>query len=234
MDIWTGLVIGFLGSFHCIGMCGPIALAIPVNSENQFMQIFTRVLYNLGRVITYSFFGLMFGLFGNRLVLIGFQQYFSIIFGVLIILYFIIPVKYRAKFSQLSFYRSLVNDIKLVFGKLMARKSNSSFLFLGMMNGLLPCGFVYVALAGAITLGDALSGMIFMALFGLGTFPVMLGATMLGKFLNLQIRAKINKAIPVLAIILALLFIIRGLGLGIPYLSPNISNFFAPEEINCH
>lgn len=234
MDIWAGFVIGFFGSFHCVGMCGPIALALPVNSNNRLVVILTRLLYNFGRVITYSFFGLMFGLFGNRLVLIGLQQYFSIIFGAAIIIYVFTPQRIKVKFSTMKIYRMLVDDLRLLFGKMMKKESMISFLWLGILNGFLPCGFVYVALAGAITTGDPLSGAGYMTLFGMGTVPIMLGTSLLGKFINLKIRAKINKAIPVLAIILALLFIIRGLGLGIPYLSPKIGNFSQQEEINCH
>jgi sulfite exporter TauE/SafE len=103
------------------------------------------------------------------------------------------------------------------------------------LNGLLPCGLVYVAIAGAISSGDAISGMLFMILFGLGTFPAMFAATIFGRFINLNIRKKINQAIPALAVVLAVLFILRGLSLGIPYISPKISaQTINQTEMECH
>jgi len=197
MDIWAGFLVGFLGSFHCIGMCGPIALSLPANSNSSLIVFFNRLLYNIGRTITYSFFGLLFGLFGNRLVLIGLQQYFTILFGVILLLYVFTPQKYKSKISNIKIYRMVVDDLKLVFGRLMRKSSSSSFLVLGIANGFLPCGFVYVALAGAITTGSSINGAIYMALFGLGTIPIMLATSMLGNILNFQIRRKINKLIPV-------------------------------------
>lgn len=234
MDIWAGFAIGFLGSFHCVGMCGPIAIALPVFSENKFTILLSRILYNLGRVATYAMFGALFGLFGNRIAMIGFQQNLSIALGVGIILYVATPLKYKNLFANTAIYRRITAAIKSGFAKILSSKSSSSFFLIGILNGFLPCGFVYVALAGALTTDTVLSGAAFMALFGLGTLPIMLGTSMLGKYLNVNIRRKINKLIPVFAVVLAVLFIIRGLGLGIPYLSPKISNFAPQEEVICH
>ena len=111
------------------------------------------------------------------------------------------------------------------------------FLF-GIINGFLPCGFVYVALAGAMTTGDFISGALFMSLFGLGTIPIMLGTSLVGKFVTRGLRSKMNKLIPVFAIVLAIIFILRGLSLGIPYLSPpekklNVPVTVEAEDENC-
>ncbi len=106
---------------------------------------------------------------------------------------------------------------------------------IGILNGFLPCGLVYVALAGAIASGDAISGTAVMILFGIGTFPTMFAATLFGKFINLNIRRKITKAIPALALVLGLLFIVRGMALGIPYLSPKISAQVVDDQnMDCH
>ncbi|MCF8240598.1 MAG: sulfite exporter TauE/SafE family protein [Melioribacteraceae bacterium] len=235
MDIWAGLAIGFFGSFHCVGMCGPIAIALPVFTDSKWVLLYSRILYNLGRVITYAAIGALFGLFGNRLALAGFQQDISIFFGVVIILYVILPRKIKTAFAKTIIYRAVSDFVKGSFQKVMKYKSSSSLFVIGLLNGLLPCGFVYVALAGAMTTGDFLSGAGFMALFGFGTFPIMLAASLAGKFINVKIRQKINKLIPALAVLLAMLFILRGLSLGIPYISPKLSNFPAAEqEINCH
>ncbi|MFH1196263.1 MAG: sulfite exporter TauE/SafE family protein [bacterium] len=235
MEIFAGFIIGLLGSFHCIGMCGPIAFALPVFSESKWKVILGRIFYNLGRIITYSLMGALFGLFGQRLILIGLQQQVSIITGIIIVLAVIIPRKFKSIITNTKIYKSFVDSLKLAFSKLYSKKAQLSFLWIGILNGLLPCGFVYVGIAGALTTGDFLSGAAYMALFGLGTFPIMFAASMLGKFLNVNLRRKISKAIPYLALILGFLFIIRGLNLGIPYLSPKIMAYEQPSEnSHCH
>ena len=220
MDVWTGFVVGLFGSFHCVGMCGPIALALPVFGETQFKILVGRILYNLGRIVTYSVMGALFGLFGSRLVLFGLQQNLSIALGALILIYLLIPREIKVKISEFGFYKKLVTFIKTNFSQLASKRSTSSLFIIGLLNGLLPCGFVYVGIAGALSTGSWLNGAAYMTLFGLGTFPIMLATAVLGKVINFNLRRRINKLIPVFAGILALLFILRGMNLGIPFISP--------------
>lgn len=235
MDIWAGFFIGLLGSFHCIGMCGPIAIALPVFSKSEFQIILGRVLYNIGRVLTYAFMGAMFGLFGNRLVLIGLQQQVSIGLGVIMLIYVLMPRKYKAKFAATKIYSSIVGFIKENFSKLYRVQNNRSLFVIGVLNGFLPCGFVYVALAGAISTGGFISGSLFMALFGVGTIPIMLGTSMAGKYLTVNLRTKITRLIPVFTFILAIIFILRGLNLGIPYVSPKlVTSPTVQQDVQCH
>ncbi|MBZ0201421.1 MAG: sulfite exporter TauE/SafE family protein [Ignavibacteria bacterium] len=230
VELLTGFLVGLLGSFHCIGMCGPIALALPKSNS----VVATRLLYNFGRVITYSIIGLLFGLLGSRLEMIGLQRIISISLGVLIILVVVIPVSYRMKLSNaLGLYR-LVGLLKSYFGRMFRMHSMSSMLVLGMLNGLLPCGFVYIGVTGAIAVGDTLNGMLFMTMFGLGTIPVMLGTSLIGGVINLNLRQRVTRLLPVFSIILAVIFIMRGLNLGIPYLSPKLEKKQAKEEVICH
>jgi len=234
MEIWTGFIIGLLGSVHCIGMCGPIVLALPSTSNSNWVVLLTRLLYNFGRVLTYAFLGAVFGLFGSRLDLIGLQQNSSILIGVIILIAVLMPAKYKNLLTQTKIYQSFISTIKSSFAKLMSRKANSSFLLFGIVNGFLPCGFVYVAIGGAVATESVLSGTLFMALFGLGTLPIMLAASILGKHINASIRSRINKIMPVLAVILAIIFILRGLNLGIPYLSPKLFSPVVNTEVICH
>ena len=234
MEIWTGFVIGFLGSFHCIGMCGPIALALPVFQESYFKLLIGRILYNFGRIVTYAFFGAMFGLFGSSLALVGLQQNVSIAIGVIMLIAVLFPRKYKNKIADFYIYRETSRFIKNSFLKLSQKKSNRSLFIIGVINGFLPCGFVYVAVAGAVSTGSVLGGSAFMALFGLGTLPIMLAASLAGKYVNMGLRKKINKLIPVFAVILAVIFILRGLNLGIPYLSPKLQHAPVQEEVICH
>ena len=222
-EILTSFFVGLFGSFHCIGMCGPIAIALPVPNSNNLSFAAGRLLYNLGRIVTYSFLGAVFGLLGSRLVISGFQQSVSVVLGIAIVITVLIPPKYKAKISQHKVVQKITLPLKMGISDLFKRGTFSAMFLIGALNGFLPCGLVYVALAGAIASGDAISGTAVMILFGLGTIPTMFAATIFGKFINLNIRRKISKAIPVFALMLGLLFIMRGMGLGIPYLSPKIS-----------
>ncbi len=222
-EILASFFVGLLGSFHCIGMCGPIAIALPVPTSNNISFVTGRLLYNLGRVVTYSFLGAVFGLLGSRLVISGFQQSVSIVLGVVIVVAVLIPPKYKTKFTQHKIIQKISLPLKSGISDLFKRGTFSAMFLIGVLNGFLPCGLVYVALAGAIASGDAISGSAVMILFGLGTIPTMFAATIFGKFININIRRKITKAVPVFALVLGLLFILRGMGLGIPYLSPKIS-----------
>jgi len=233
MEIWTGFAIGFLGSFHCVGMCGPIALALPIGNVSNFQLVIGRILYNLGRVVTYAFFGAMFGLFGKGIAIAGLQSYASVLLGASILLYYVIPNKYKGKLAQTGPYQFLSIFVKKGFTKLTKTGSPQALFVFGIINGFLPCGFVYVALAGALSTGGVVSGALFMALFGLGTTPIMLATSLVGKFLNVGLKRKMNKLIPVFAIVLAIIFILRGLNLGIPYLSPP-EKMLTPQEKMMH
>lgn len=234
-EILSAFAIGLFGSLHCIGMCGPIAIALPVPNTSNISFVAGRLLYNIGRVITYSFLGAIFGLLGSRFVIAGFQQGISITLGVIILIVVLLPSKYKVKVTQHPLILKLSAPLKESIGTLFKKGTFSSMFLIGILNGFLPCGLVYVALAGAIASGDAISGAAVMVLFGLGTVPAMFAATIFGKFINIGLRRKLNKLIPVFAIVLALIFILRGMALGIPYLSPKISAQVVNESnLDCH
>jgi hypothetical protein len=234
-EILAAFLIGFVGSLHCIGMCGPIAIALPVPNSGNLSFFTGRILYNLGRVVTYSFLGAVLGLLGNKIALAGAQQAVSIVLGVVIIIAVLLPQKYKNYFAQHTLTQKLAQPLKANIGVLFKKGTFSAMFLIGILNGFLPCGLVYVALAGAIASGDAISGVAVMILFGLGTVPAMFAATVFGKFINIGIRTKIRKAVPVLAILLGVIFILRGMNLGIPYLSPKLT---AQSEVStgmeCH
>lgn len=233
--IWSAFLIGLFGSFHCIGMCGPIALALPVQRENRIVLISGRVLYNLGRAITYAALGLVFGLLGQSLSLAGFQQSVSIAAGVLILLMVLLPGRYAQKLYLLKPAYGFTNFLKRKFGTLFRKKSVSATFFIGLLNGFLPCGLVYIAVAGAIASGGILEGATYMFVFGLGTLPVMLAVSLAGNFISLNVRKRVNKLIPAFMVVLAFLFILRGMNLGIPYLSPQIQQTeITDESVICH
>ena len=233
MEIFSGFIIGFLGSLHCIGMCGPIVLALPSGSLRDKNYIFGKFIYNFGRVVTYSLLGLLFGFIGNGLALWGVQRWVSIILGVLILIYIFLPVKFKKSFLSISVFANATNHLKKLFGKIIQKKSRASHFLIGLINGLLPCGFVYVGIFASLALGDALQGMLFMMLFGIGTMPAMLGVSFAANIISQKLKQRINRLIPIFAIVLAIIFIFRGLNLGIPYISPKMEMNKSEMKNNC-
>jgi len=183
-------------------------------------MLFQTFLYHTGRLLTYSLIGLLFGFLGKGLYLAGFQQRLSILIGIIMILGVLIPTKILNRYNFTKPLYHLIGNVKQKLGLYLKKRSNKAIFSIGFFNGFLPCGLVYMAVFGSIALGDIFLGALFMLLFGLGTIPMMTGAIFLGNFLKIPIRNKIQKAIPIFVIIIGLLFILRGLGLGIPYLSP--------------
>ena len=216
----TAFVLGIMGSFHCAGMCGPIAIALPLHGNSVGGKIFGGSLYNLGRTITYGIMGALFGMLGQGLALIGFQQKISVIMGSLMIISVLFPALFRNQYSMEKSWISLVGKLKSTIGRMFSIRSYQSLFFIGMLNGLLPCGLVYMALAGAIGTGSAALGTVYMLLFGLGTIPMMLGISLAGNLLSMTVRKRINTLIPILVVVVGIFFILRGLNLGIRFLSP--------------
>jgi len=234
MELWTAFVIGLLGSFHCIGMCGPIVLALPPGEHGNVAFILGRLLYNAGRVLTYAILGAVFGLLGTGISVAGLQQWASISLGVVILLAVLLPSKSKQVFIDKLQFSLLTSRLKIYFGKLFKKSSQGSLFLIGIVNGFLPCGFVYIGIAGAIATGSLLNGILYMALFGTGTIPIMFGVSLAGNFISLKLRQNISRFIPVLASILAIIFILRGLNLGIPYLSPKLVKSNTEQNMHHH
>ena len=230
----SAFVLGILGSFHCVGMCGPIAFMLPVDRTNARKKLFQITLYHVGRLLSYSIIGLVFGLIGKGLYLFGFQQQLSIIIGVLMILVTIIPYKNFGKFNVSKPIYKVINRIKMALGHALKKKTPETFLTIGFLNGFLPCGLVYMAVFASLVGGSALKGSLYMMFFGLGTIPLMTSAIYISNFLKTNTRQKIQKIIPIFVVIIGVLFILRGLGLGIPYISPAPAQDLVSSSINCH
>lgn len=232
--LFSALILGLLGSLHCVGMCGPIAFMLPVDRSNSFRKVSQIAIYHFGRILAYSIIGLVFGLLGKSLYIFGIQQQLSIIIGVLMIVVVILPHKFIGKYNLSKPLYRVISKVKSSLGKALKKKTADTFLTIGFLNGFLPCGLVYMAVFGSIATGSLLEGSLYMILFGIGTIPLMTSAIYLGKFLNSTIKQRIQKAIPVFVVIIGILFILRGLGLGIPYISPAPIVETATSEIECH
>ncbi|MBD3750689.1 MAG: sulfite exporter TauE/SafE family protein [Sphingobacteriales bacterium] len=218
--------IGLFGSFHCVGMCGPLAFALPKAAQN-WQIIFQKLSYNLGRSLSYALLGLLMGLIGKQLWIAGWQQNLSILSGLLIV---IVSLPKILPFFRIAWHyqNPFQKNFNQLFAKALQRKSGH--FLIGMLNGFLPCGFVYLALATALSSDNVWQSGLFMFFFGLGTLPLMFAAMLGINFAKPTFRYRINQLLPVLTLCLGLWFIVRGLNLDIPYLSPNSST----NAVICH
>jgi sulfite exporter TauE/SafE len=219
MDFLIAFLLGLVGSVHCAGMCGPLAVALPSTGTRFPGFIAGRAAYNLGRIITYCVLGLIFGLLGHTLVLAGIQRWTSIGLGIALLAGLLGSRKLGLSQPVVGF----VNRLKDHMRGLISRRSLMTVSILGLLNGLLPCGLVYVACAGAANTGGIVSGAKYMTAFGVGTIPMMLAIGLSGKLIPWSLRLQLRKAIPVSVFLLACLLILRGMSLGIPYVSPDLS-----------
>jgi len=217
MLLGTAFLLGLVGSLHCAGMCGPLVMALPAGYPRTRSLLFHRAVYHLGRITMYVLLGLLFGLFGGWFSLVGWQRWISIGAGAIILLGLLASSRMNLALPAWN----VVSRMKPLFGKLISRRGVGAQFSLGLLNGLLPCGLVYVACAAAIAAGGILQGAGFMALFGLGTLPMMFGLGWAGATLqSLTLRFHLQRLVPVSLLIVATLLILRGMALGIPYLSP--------------
>jgi len=220
--VWTAFLLGFLGSFHCLGMCGPIALAVSSGGNKQLL--INKVWYNLGRMLTYSFLGLFVGALGLGFQLAGFQQGVSILLGAAIILFALFYKKGERALIQGGLY-GMVAKIKHSLGYWLKKGGAIAFFMTGLVNGLLPCGMVYIALLASMALSNPWESAVYMLAFGAGTVPMLLALMLTGNLFSPLLKQKLFKFMPYLAVIIGILFIVRGLGLGIHFISPELQVF---------
>ncbi len=220
-----GFFMGLLGSVHCIGMCGPLVMALPISQMNPIQKVLATILYHIGKITTYGLLGVVVGVFGKQIPFYNVQQHLSIVIGSLMLVY-VLWVFYLHPKRTLGFLKIdwLQKPIIAALGKLFKQNNVGSFLLIGFLNGLLPCGMIYLALGSAWANQAALQSGLFMVLFGLGTLPALLMVAFGGQLMGFAFRQKIQKALPYMLFSMGVLLILRGMNLGIPYISPMIEN----------
>lgn len=228
----AGFLLGLAGSFHCVGMCGPLALALPVGHLGRTRQVVAILLYNAGRVTTYSLMGLLLGWAGRGLSLAGLQQWLSVVMGILVLLLAVGNVSF-AKTGLPAWVRALYGRVQFLNARFLQPRSMAAWLLPGLVNGLLPCGMVYLAIAGAVSARQVSYSVGWMFCFGAGTLPAMLALGLFGLRVGLPVRQRFRKAMPWLAAVMAVVLILRGLNLGIPFISPVLEGNI-PGAISCH
>lgn len=214
--IWTAFIVGLLGSLHCVGMCGPIALAMPFQTQNRWQTTGNILLYNSGRILTYSLLGTLIGFLGQTIALAGLQIYFSLGLGVLMLVVAVFSINIESHMQRIPLLFRLNTWVKERMAVLLRKEKLKTLFSLGMLNGLLPCGLVYLAIVGAVATANVWQGALYMALFGAGTIPLLLSTALLGQFIPLKWRGQLKRMLPVLYLFFALLFIARGLNFEIP------------------
>jgi sulfite exporter TauE/SafE len=221
MDLLAALTLGLLGSMHCIGMCGPLALAVPSAAKSRWMFLAERVVFNAGKAMTYGAMGAVLGVIGKG-VMMNVQQELSVIVGALMLLTALIPLGFRSAIERYSPLKYLYTFVKSRFSHLMGKRGMVTLFLMGVLNGLLPCGLVYTALVGATVVADVWQSALFMMVFGVGTSPALIAVALTRNLVPVRFRSILNRALPVTTIAVALLLILRGLNLGIPMVSPKV------------
>lgn len=214
--LWTAFTIGLLGSLHCIGMCGPIAMALPMGGSSKWQLALNGLVYNGGRILTYVLMGSVFGLLGKGIFLAGYQSALSIVLGILLIILAFFAIQLESKMLHIPFLQKPLLWLKQRLARLLRADQRPSFFTVGLLNGLLPCGLVYMAIVGAVSTGEIVTGAAYMALFGLGTLPMMLSAIFLGSWMHGRFRTALRRVLPVMLVAMALLLIFRGLNFDLP------------------
>lgn len=230
---YIAFTLGLFGSLHCVGMCGPLAIAFSGGRSNATSSpLVNGLFYNVGRTLTYSLIGVVFGLLGNLLFITQIQKSLSIVIGVLLIITFLFSINIDHVINNSAVGKTLYGSLQQWITKIMSKADNYHPLTLGMVNGLLPCGLVYLALAGALSTGTPVEGFFFMALFGLGTIPMLLGLSVGYNWMPINFRQKLRNVLPYVSLVFGAFMIYRGIVVD----APEEFNFWAAlkNPIMCH
>jgi hypothetical protein len=213
-------------------MCGPIAISLPSGS-GPLHHITSRIFYNMGRIMTYALLGYAAGIAGKSVAIAGWQNALSISVGGIIVLAVVIPTKFLSRLFPGEVYAVVGNRFTTLWKAVFGCGTLSSMLAVGILNGFLPCGLVYVAVGASMVLFDPFQSVVYMVSFGLGTFPLMFAVSMAGQLFASSFRLRLSRLVPVGALILGCLLILRGMSLGIPYVSP-ADPIHATDSQTCH
>ncbi len=214
--VWTAFSMGLVGSLHCVGMCGPLMLAVPY-SPSQKSRILMEVLsYQFGRILTYALLGAIIGWIGQGLYLAGLQTFFSVTTGAILLIAVLFSFDLENFIARLPLLDKLNNLVKSQVNALWKQQGRGFHIKIGMLNGLLPCGLVYLAIVGAVTLSNALYSTLYMVSFGLGTLPLLVLTILAGQRLSIRWRSRIQKLYPLFIAAVGILLIVRGLGFDVP------------------
>ncbi len=231
--LWSAFILGIISNVHCLAMCGPLAFSLPIHQASTSAQLMYAAWYNLARILMYVLLGVLAASMGNSIFSANFQSTVSIVAGILLIASVFVPNLARRLQSTMN-VQFFNRGLGKLYTQLMQKPKLINLGIIGAINGLLPCGMVYIALVGALLSGGALNGGLYMLSFGLGTLPVMMASPVLGSRIRKMIGTKWNFLIPIYIFLFGVLLILRGANLGIPYVSPEIVKDGDKTELHCH
>ena len=215
--ILAGLFFGFLGSLHCVGMCGPLLLALPLENKNKTLGL---GFYHLGRIVCYGILGALLSVLGVSLRYSGLHEFLSISVGVLMLIGLVLFYLNITLFKNSIGKTWVLTQMKTYWKKFFEKKSIYFLSIIGFLNSLLPCGFVYIALSFSLLFIEPINSFTYMIFFGIGTVPALIGVSFFSKFISTKWRQKVQILVPIGTVIVSILLILRGLSLDIPYISP--------------
>ncbi|GHB71607.1 sulfite exporter TauE/SafE family protein [Persicitalea jodogahamensis] len=208
--------LGLMSSFHCVGMCGPIALALPVHHGSRWRQVTGLLTYNLGRVGTYTLLGAGIGALGGAVLWMGYLRYLSIVAGAAMLMYVFWPTHLDRILKTPLFWQKAIGQLKSRMAAQLRSQKLHSWAALGMLNGLLPCGLVYLALISSVATGSAISGGVYMLAFGLGTLPAMMAVGFFKQWFSPSLRGQMRRLTPVFVAVAGIWLLGRGLWIRVP------------------
>lgn len=217
MEPLAGFFLGIAGALHCVGMCGPIVVGLRVG----------KISYHIGRVITYMLLGLLIGFGAGLIALTVAARTVSIVSGALMIISAGVQILWHRSFIPSAPIMKATAPVRNALQRLLTHKSTAASFSMGLVNGLLPCGLVVSALFGAASSVNVLQAALFMGSFGVGTIPLMWALSWAGSHLTDKLRISFRRIVPAFALLIGAVLIVRGMGLGIPYLSPSSPNSYS-------
>lgn len=229
--IAAGFILGITVSLHCAGMCGPLVLVLNSERQNLGKVLLKNFLYGLGKTITYFALGMVIGSIGFGVHIAGMQQYLSLATGIILLI--VVLMKAMKIEPKIVFFEEINSKIKRGITLLIVRNNIKGALVFGLLNGLLPCGVLYIALSVALNSGTPLNSGLYMASFGFGTLVMLFAIALGGNFINRSFRKYTPLVSRALSVIVALMLIIRGLNIGVQYLSPKVVSNNDGDKLEC-
>jgi len=214
---WIALTLGFFGSLHCVGMCGPLVLASYSLKRDSGLSVLTHAIsYHSGRIGGYMALGLVFGLLGSVAVFTGSQRFLSVLLGAVLVLMSLFSVNPDQLLSRSAIFSALYTKISKALSKILAGTRSFPTVLSGFLNGFLPCGLVYIAIAGSVSMGHAFGAMGFMLFFGMGTIPALLLLSFGQQWVSSGIRVSLRRMYPIISFLMGLYLIYRGIFSKLP------------------
>lgn len=226
--IVSAFILGIGGSLHCLGMCGPLVMALPFGTSKPENTAFNLSLYLVSKALMYGVLGLAVGTLGLGMRLITGQLVLSVAAGIFVLLVTLLPWIGRKVNLPYEFDRM----IRAWFQKRLANPKWYSFVLYGIFNALLPCVMILVAFGASAATGHPLSGFLFMLVFGLGTVPALLMAYLSGRLITRRFRLNLQWTSRAISVLLGVVLVVRGMNIHIPHSSIPLLNHIS-KIISC-